>query len=91
MSKAFGDYGVFRIGGDELLALCSQIEQDVLEERIRLLRKLMEENTVNMAVGMIWQDEATTELDILLRESEKRMYADKAEYYRKNGIERRRH
>ena len=82
MSKAFGDYGVFRIGGDELLALCSQIEQDALEERIRLLRKLMEENTVNMAVGMIWQDEATTELDILLQESEKRMYADKAEYYR---------
>ena len=90
MSKAFGDYGVFRIGGDELLALCSQIEQDVLEERIRLLKKLMEENTVNMAVGMIWQDEATTELDILLQESEKLMYADKAEYYRKNGIERRR-
>lgn len=74
-----------------MLALCSQIEQDVLEERIRLLKKLMEENTVNMAVGMIWQDEATTELDILLQESEKRMYADKAEYYRKNGIERRRH
>jgi len=73
-----------------LLALCSQIEQDVLEERIRLLKKLMEENTVNMAVGMIWQDEATTELDILLQETEKRMYADKAEYYRKNGIERRR-
>ena len=90
LSKAFGDYGVFRIGGDELLALCSQIEQDVLEERIRLLKKLMEENTVNMAVGMIWQDEATTELDILLQESEKLMYADKAEYYRKNGIERRR-
>lgn len=82
---------MFRIGGDEFLALCSQIEQDVLDERIRLLKKLMEENTVNMAVGMIWQDEATTELDILLQESEKRMYADKAEYYRKNGIERRRH
>lgn len=82
---------MFRIGGDEFLALCSQVEQDVLDERIRLLKKLMEENTVNMAVGMIWQDEATTELDILLRESEKRMYADKAEYYRKNGIERRRH
>lgn len=82
---------MFRIGGDEFIALCSQVEQDVLDERIRLLKKLMEENTVNMAVGMIWQDEATTELDILLRESEKRMYADKAEYYRKNGIERRRH
>lgn len=82
---------MFRIGGDEFLALCSQVEQDVLDERIRLLKKLMEENTVNMAVGMIWQDEATTELNILLRESEKRMYADKAEYYRKNGIERRRH
>ena len=90
LRKAFGDYGVFRIGGDELLALCSQIDRDTLEQRIGLLKQLMQENSVNMAVGTIWQDKATTELDMLLQESEKRMYADKAEYYRKNGIERRR-
>ena len=91
LRKAFGDYGVFRIGGDELLALCSGITQDMLTNRITLLKEYMRENTVNMAVGEIWQEKAQTELDILLQESEKRMYADKAEYYRKNGIERRSH
>ena len=91
LRKAFGDYGVFRIGGDELLALCSGITQDMLTNRITLLKEYMRENTVNMAVGEIWQEKAQTELDILLQESEKRMYADKAEYYRRNGIERRSH
>lgn len=41
------------------------------------------------AVGVIWQDRADTHLDELLQEAEKRMYEDKAEYYKKTGIERR--
>jgi hypothetical protein len=40
-------------------------------------------------VGVIWQDRADTHLDELLQEAEKRMYEDKAEYYKKTGIERR--
>ena len=89
--KVFGDYGVFRIGGDELLVICSPIDQDTLAERVSRLRELMKENSVNMAIGTVWADKVSTDLDVLLRESEKQMYQDKAEYYRKSGIERRRH
>ena len=89
LKQVFGDYGVFRIGGDELLVLCAQIDQDTLAERIRQLECLTAENDVNIAVGVIWQDRADTHLDELLQEAEKRMYEDKAEYYKKTGIERR--
>ena len=91
LTKAFGDHGVFRIGGDELLAVCSPIDQDTLAERVSRLRELMLEHSVNMAIGTVWADKVSTDLDVLLQEAEKQMYQDKAEYYRKSGIERRRH
>jgi hypothetical protein len=71
--------------------ICSPIDQDTLAERVSRLRELMKENSVNMAIGTVWADKVSTDLDVLLRESEKQMYQDKAEYYRKSGIERRRH
>lgn len=89
LEQVFADYGVFRIGGDELLVLCAQIDQDTLAERMRQLECLAAENDVNIAVGVTWQDRADTHLEELLQEAEKRMYEDKAEYYMKTGIERR--
>ena len=89
LEQVFGDYGVFRIGGDELLVLCAQIDQDTLAERMRQLECLTAENDINIAVGVIWQDRTDTHLEELLQEAEKRMYEDKAEYYKKTGIERR--
>ena len=65
------------------------IDQDTLAERIRQLECLTAEKDVNIAVGVTWQDRADTHLDELLQEAEKRMYEDKAEYYKKTGIERR--
>ena len=82
------DYA-FRIGGDELLALCAGIEHAALMERIGLLKECMKQNNVNMAVGEIWREKYQTGLDTLLQESEKRMYADKAAYYKRTGIDRR--
>ena len=89
LAQVFADYGVFRIGGDELLVLCAQINQDTLAERMRQLECLAAENDVNIAVGVTWQDRADTHLEELLQEAEKRMYEDNAEYYKKTGIERR--
>ena len=89
LKKAFGEYGLFRIGGDELLALCAGIEHAALMERIGLLKECMKQNNVNMAVGEIWREKYQTGLDTLLQESEKRMYADKAAYYKRTGIDRR--
>lgn len=89
LMEVFDGYGIFRMGGDELLVLCPGIAPDDLEERIAKLHTLMEECSVNMAIGSLWRAQAVTDLDALLREAEKQMYEDKAEYYRKHGIDRR--
>ena len=60
LKKAFGEYGLFRIGGDELLALCAGIEHAALMERIGLLKECMKQNNVNMAVGEIWREKYQT-------------------------------
>lgn len=90
LKKAFGEYGVFRIGGDEMLVLCSGIGEWEQTERILRLRKFMIEQDVNIAVGSLWLEKAETELDTLLREAEKLMYEEKTAYYARTGIDRRR-
>ena len=59
LEQAFADYGVFRIRGDELLVLCPQIAEKTLEERITLLQELMKDASVNMALGVIWEEKTT--------------------------------
>ncbi len=76
--------------GDELLALCSGIAEKEQKERVAQLRTYMAENDVNMAVGEMWLEKAKTELDELLKESERLMYEEKAAYYERTGIDRRR-
>jgi len=90
LRRVFAGYELFRIGGDEFLALCPGIEEDELKEKVEALKKDMQENCVIMAVGAVWQKEGKKDFDRLLAESEKRMYKDKSAYYKEAGIDRRR-
>lgn len=89
LKRVLGNYALFRIGGDEMLALCVGIEQAALEEKVVQLKKDMAENDVVMAVGAVWQVDNAVSMDKLLTESEQRMYEDKEAYYKASGIARR--
>ena len=91
LRKVFGNEGIFRIGGDELLVLCSEISKDYLINKIELLKQEMSENSVVMAVGYAWREDGRIDFDRILAEAEQRMYEDKEAYYRNSGIERRKH
>lgn len=88
LRRVFGDFGLFRIGGDELLVLCPRIEEQDLEQKIISLKKDMETHAVNMAVGVVWKKDGETDIDRLLSESEKLMYKDKEAYYIACGLKR---
>lgn len=90
LKRVFEDYGLFRIGGDELLVLCPQIDEEVLEKKVESLKKDMQENAVIMAVGTVWRQDGKDGIDKLLTEAEMLMYQDKAAYYKRSGIDRRR-
>jgi len=90
LRRVFSDYELFRIGGDEFLALCPGIEEEMLKEKVEALKKDMGENSITMAVGAVWQKEGKKNIDRLLSDSEKLMYEDKSAYYKAAGIDRRR-
>ncbi len=90
LARTFDGYGVFRIGGDELLALCAGISEQDMKTLVEKLRADMPEHNVTMAVGAIWRSNNKESMDRLLTESEKLMYEDKSKYYANAEIDRRR-
>lgn len=90
LQRVFGKEGLFRIGGDELLVLCNGIDEKVLEDKVAALRQDAEKHQFALAVGSAWQKSRSIDMDRMMADSEKLMYADKAAYYREKGIDRRR-
>ena len=90
IKEVLGGYGLFRIGGDELLALCPRIEKDDLFNKASELKTVAQTHSVILAVGAVWQDKTEGDIDKLLTKAERLMYEDKSSYYRKAGIDRRR-
>lgn len=81
LTKEFGDYALFRIGGDEFLALCAGITEEELQGRVEALKTDMQEQAAFMAVGYIWRPDSKEDMDKLLQEADRRMYEDKRAYY----------
>lgn len=90
LKSAFEGYGLFRIGGDELLVICENIDEDTLHSCIELLRQKAMDNSVNLAIGAVWEQNYKNNMQKCISEAEERMYKDKNEYYRLAGIDRRR-
>lgn len=90
LKRVFEDSGLFRIGGDEFLVLCPDIQETEWMEKMSALRADMREHDVTMAVGAVWKQDGRDGIDKLLSESEKKMYQDKASYYESAGVDRRR-
>ncbi|MDE6764648.1 MAG: sensor domain-containing diguanylate cyclase [Oscillospiraceae bacterium] len=89
LKSAFGGHGLFRIGGDELLAICVDIDEYSLHGRTKLLREKAAENSVNLAIGAVWKRNHENDVQKLMSEAEKLMYSEKSKYYRRAGIDRR--
>ena len=46
---------MFRIGGDELLALCSCISKDEFEAREKRFKEAIDREKIPLAVGFSWK------------------------------------
>lgn len=83
LKRQFGEYALFRIGGDEFLALCPQIEEQELKKRIESLRVDMQKTDAVMAIGCVWQSDGKKDMDQLIKQADKRMYEEKRDWYGK--------
>ncbi len=89
LSDTFGNHGLFRIGGDELLVICKGVTETEFNVLVQRLRDSMPSYSVVMAAGTVWHSNGGIDVDNLLDSSETLMRLEKEEYYRTSGIERR--
>lgn len=89
LKRVFAGNGLFRIGGDELVVLCNRMDEKELYRKVEELKAELVANNATMAVGAAVNTLEEVGEDHLLTEPERRMYQDKAEYYRNTGLDRR--
>ena len=86
----FGDWEIYRAGGDEFVILCPDIAETDMEEQLPKMRKLLENTEdVSFAFGTAY---CTGEHDIreVIKMADEQMYLDKAAYYRNHPEKDRR-
>jgi diguanylate cyclase (GGDEF)-like protein len=80
----FGDYEIYRAGGDEFMVLAPGIEKAEFEGRIKELKTKEEANKkARFAVGSFYDDSAH-DIRAAIEVADMNMYADKADYYKRH-------
>ncbi len=91
LKTVFGDYEIYRAGGDEFVVLCPDIPESELINKTAEFKKLSDNTAgVSFAIGF---GHFTGDYDIVqaMQIADERMYIDKEEYYRLNPDKKRRH
>ena len=95
IDAVFGRYGkCYRTGGDEYMAILDNLSPSIDELKEMLVQQTMSwkgslVSGMSISVGIVEPDGHST-VDELLHMADQKMYDNKEEYYRKNGLDRRR-
>ncbi len=81
LKGSFGDFSLFRVGGDEFLALCAGISEEELLQRAEKLREDMKKSDAPMALGCVWRPDSKEDMDHLIKQADHRMYEEKRAIY----------
>lgn len=81
LQRAFGGYDLFRVGGDEFLVLCEGISREEMQERVEAMKEDMRRSNALMALGCVWRGDEKENMDNLIAEADRQMYADKMKLY----------
>lgn len=74
----------YRIGGDEFAVLVSDIPEEVFAKKTRTLREALRRQDIGISLGAVWQAKCA-DPDALLKEADRRMYAEKSRHNRENA------
>lgn len=89
LRNQFGDANTYRIGGDEFLVFVPNTEKEAVESLCREMTAELDRAQIHVSVGIQWE-ETVTSITSLIKEAEKKMYADKKAYYEQTCNDRRR-
>lgn len=84
LKHQFQGQDIYRIGGDEFLAVCRDMaEKDVLC-RLEAAQKEIGSGGYHVSTGMEWREDSFA-IDEMTGEAERKMYEEKHRYYEKKG------
>ena len=84
-SRYFRGDDLFRIGGDEFVFLCPNIPERVFYAKIAALqREANKAYPESLSLGQVWAEGDMHIMD-MVRQADKRMYQEKAEYHARRG------
>lgn len=80
LKDVFYGHKVYRMGGDEFLVFCQNLDQETVKKSMELFLEQLKPRNYHVAVGMSYRTQ-NTNTEEMVREAELRMYEEKAQYY----------
>lgn len=80
LKNNFRKKDIYRVGGDEFLVICKDIDEKVFASKVEQLRKDMTDNRAMMSLGFVWK-EVATDVDAVIAQADGLMYEEKRAYY----------
>ena len=80
----------YRVGGDEFIIVCRKTAKEELDQLVESLREDVSKSKFSCSIGCSHISDGADSIDALLQESDKKMYEEKADYYKDTRRERRR-
>ncbi|NLW78753.1 MAG: EAL domain-containing protein [Ruminococcaceae bacterium] len=80
LQNCFAHYPVYRIGGDEFVAICDGMEPAPLDDAVLCLRDSAARHGYSVSIGRAWSSGGTP-LEDMARQADEAMYAEKRRYY----------
>ncbi len=74
-------YSAFRVGGDEFIIICKKTSEEELKDLITNLKNKVSETKYTISVGYSYSNDPNKDVELMVKESDEMMYADKAQFY----------
>ena len=73
---------VYRMGGDEFAIVCRKTSEEDVKKLIERIQRYVGETKYTVSIGYSYHEPGTIKMDDLLKDSDEKMYSNKAEYYK---------
>lgn len=81
LEKSLNTEWIYRIGGDEFVALYYNASEDEIKKDVEWLKLEVMQSFCQISVGYAWSDQQSIDVDHIINEADTMMYKEKEKYY----------
>lgn len=74
-------FTAYRIGGDEFVMILPDVEKEIFDDKVSILRLEMKKENINCSIGFSWKN-SDVNISEQMQEADKLMYLEKSNYYK---------